>query len=63
MKEDMMSELPNESTPNAATPNDGTVELTESQLSEVAGGLLLPAVQKIREAASRTNTISYTGLE
>ena len=57
-----MSELPNDT-----TANDGTVELTESQLSEVAGGLLLPAVQKIREAASRTNTvtntISYTGLE
>jgi hypothetical protein len=62
MKENMMSELPNDT-----TANDGTVELTESQLSEVAGGLLLPAVQKIREAASRTNTvtntISYTGLE
>ncbi len=42
-----MSELPNDATPNA-----GTVELTESQLSEVAGGLLLPAVQKARNAAA-----------
>jgi hypothetical protein len=37
-----------------ATPNDGTVELTETQLSDVEGGLL-PAVQKIREAAARSS--------
>ena len=58
----MMSELPKDE-----TPNDGTVELTESQLSEVDGGL--PAVQKVREAAARSTstkpkgTITYTGLE
>ena len=32
------------------------VELAEGQLSEVQGGLLVPAVQKIREAAARSPT-------
>lgn len=31
--------------------NDGIVELTETELTEVNGGL--PAVQKVREAAVR----------
>ncbi|MFZ4381136.1 MAG: hypothetical protein ACOYO0_04120 [Sandarakinorhabdus sp.] len=58
-----MSELPDDE-----TPNDGSVELTETQLSEVEGGLL-PAVQKVREAAAIStsakplSTKNYTGLE
>jgi len=32
------------------------VTLSEDQLTSVRGGLLLPAVQKVREAAARTST-------
>jgi len=36
------------------TAADGAVEMTERELSDVQGaGLLLPAVQKVREAAAR----------
>ncbi|WP_353217785.1 hypothetical protein [Sandarakinorhabdus sp.] len=49
-----MSDLPND-----GIPNDGTVELTESQLSDVAGGL--PAVQKVREAAATSTSGSGGG--
>ncbi|MEQ9642936.1 MAG: hypothetical protein RIM84_23135 [Alphaproteobacteria bacterium] len=33
------------------------VTLTETELDSVKGGLLLPAVQKVREAASRTSAL------
>lgn len=43
------------------------VEMTADEMGQVkGGGLLLPAVQQVREAArtrSTTTTISYTGLE
>lgn len=32
------------------------VTLSEDELTSVRGGLLLPAVQKVREAAARTST-------
>ncbi len=32
---------------------DEAVELADAELSDVQGGLLLPAVQKVREAAQR----------
>lgn len=38
------------------------VTLTENDMQHVkGGGLLLPAVQKVREAARRTNTSSTPG--
>ena len=37
--------------------SDGIIELAEGQLSEVQGGLSLPAVQKVREAADRMRTV------
>ena len=35
-------------------------ELTPEESRDVQGGLLLPAVQKVREAAARTTTSSET---
>ena len=34
----------------------GAVELHQDELETVSGGLLLPAVQKVREAANRSTT-------
>ncbi|MCB2065366.1 MAG: hypothetical protein KDE15_01850 [Erythrobacter sp.] len=36
------------------------IELNEAELDQANGGLLLPAVQKVREAAARTTTSSIT---
>ena len=36
-------------------------ELTEAQLREVQGGMLLPAVQKVREAAATSSSPPPTG--
>lgn len=46
-------------------PNDDTqvpevaaeAELDADQLQQVSGGLLLPAVQKVREAAARSESV------
>ena len=35
--------------------NDGAVELSDHELNDIRGGLLLPAIQKVREAAARTS--------
>ncbi|MBX3180025.1 MAG: hypothetical protein KF886_21965 [Candidatus Hydrogenedentes bacterium] len=37
------------------------VTLSEGELTDVRGGLLLPAVQKVREAAARTTTTAALG--
>ena len=40
----------------SAQPEPDTRELTAEELEQVSGGLLLPAVQKVREAASRAQS-------
>ena len=41
---------------NTQTAETNAEELDAEQLQQVSGGLLLPAVQKVREAASRTKS-------
>ena len=43
-----------------ATPEATDEELGADELQGVSGGLLVPAVQKVREAAARTSTESLS---
>ncbi len=45
-----------------SSPATAATELSDAALDDASGGLLLPAVQKVREAAARAATLAPTQL-